>query len=448
MMADGALYTLTPPAGWAGSAPAAAAQFCADYELCHGTLPAAPDAAAPLALRLPAPLRAASLAAELGSAWEGWALAPPPPVRLLAAFARGCSGAPPDRIVAWAARVRGVALQHEGGLRFSCSSAAGAAALAGGSHRVLGQELTFAVEGSAGPGLALPAPAGEEAEAAEAPSRLNLSWALVLCSFSLLLLVESRWGGWGGGGGGGGGGSASASAAGGRGALFHHRASPPRPAAHVYLDIGSNSGLSALRFLGVPGVDAVYDASTPSREGATWHVALVEANPTHVSRLEAMARDIADLGHSAEVFAPYAVAPVNGTNATFFLDNWQAGTYAATTVPGVRSSSGETLTVPTLSLQYLCGALVLGGLREEDYVVVKVDVEGAEYDVLLGAIEEGVPRLWDELYVEWHEDNQWVLRGTPLEAPAREKHARIAAQLAERFPRLKVGAWDRARRRA
>lgn len=45
---------------------------------------------------------------------------------------------------------------------------------------------------------------------------------------------------------------------------------------------------------------------------------------------------------------------------------------------------------------------------DSDYVVVKMDVEGAEYDILLQAIAAGIPALWDELYVEFHEDNNWV----------------------------------------
>jgi FkbM family methyltransferase len=277
------------------------------------------------------------------------------------------------------------------------------------------------------------------ADAGEELPHLNFSWALVICSYSLLLLVESRRGGWGGGGGG----RDRAGSSSSRGDVLLHSEAPPRPAAHVYIDIGTNNGLSVLRFLGVPGVGAVFDASAPSRAGHTWHIAMVEANPFHLERLQEMERDIVEFGHTAELHAPYAISPTNGTDITFYLDNWQAGTLAATTVPGALSSSGETLRVPTLSLQYLCEALVLGGLREEDYVVVKIDVEGAEYDVLLGAIAEGVPRLIDELYVEWHEDNQWVLRGTPMEGPAREKHRDINAQLAERYPELKVGAWDR-----
>ena len=45
---------------------------------------------------------------------------------------------------------------------------------------------------------------------------------------------------------------------------------------------------------------------------------------------------------------------------------------------------------------------------DSDYVVVKMDVEGAECDILLQAIAAGIPALWDELYVEFHEDNNWV----------------------------------------
>jgi hypothetical protein len=56
--------------------------------------------------------------------------------------------------------------------------------------------------------------------------------------------------------------------------------------------VGTNNGLSVLRFLGVPGVGAVFDATSPSREGLTWHIALVEANVFHLSRLEDLKRKI------------------------------------------------------------------------------------------------------------------------------------------------------------
>jgi FkbM family methyltransferase len=264
--------------------------------------------------------------------------------------------------------------------------------------------------------------------------RLQLGWAAVIFSLSLLLLVESRFGGW----------DAQPlwgdAAAGPPGAPPRpHRA--PRDPQQVFIDVGTNNGLSVLRFLGVAGVGAPFDASTPKREGH-WHVAMVEANPYHTERLEAMARDVESFGHSAQLLMPLALSTEDGGNITFFLDSWQSGTYAATTVESSRSISGEKISVPTVDLAHLCGEIVFGGLREDDYVVVKIDVEGAEYDILLQAIESGVPALWDELYVEFHEDNDWVLRGTALEHVSREKHARIVAEMQSRFS-LRVGDWDR-----
>ena len=240
-----------------------------------------------------------------------------------------------------------------------------------------------------------------------------------MVSLSLLLLVESRFGGW--------------DAQPLRGAPLRRR--------QIFIDIGTNNGLSVLRFLSVPGVEPPLRSAGPKRRG-DWHVAMIEANPFHAERLEAMARDVESFGHSAQLLTPLAVAAKDGGNITFYLDTWQSGTYAATTVENSRSVSGEKISVPAVDLAHLCGSLVFGGIKKEDYVVVKIDIEGAEYDVLLQAIEQDIPKLWDELYVEFHEDNDWVLRGTALEHVSREKHAKIVAEMNSRYG-LQVGDWDR-----
>ena len=46
----------------------------------------------------------------------------------------------------------------------------------------------------------------------------------------------------------------------------------------------------------------------------------------------------------------------------------------------------------------------------EDYIILKLDIEGAEYDVLLNLIQTGVLGYVDELWGEWHDhtfDNQY-----------------------------------------
>lgn len=41
-------------------------------------------------------------------------------------------------------------------------------------------------------------------------------------------------------------------------------------------------------------------------------------------------------------------------------------------------------------------------LNSEDYVICKMDIEGAEYEVLGRLIDDGTIDLIDEIYIEWH----------------------------------------------
>ncbi len=155
-----------------------------------------------------------------------------------------------------------------------------------------------------------------------------------------------------------------------------------------------------------------------------------------------MSQYLTSYGHTVQLLAPMALSTLQNGNVSFFLDTPDAATYAASIVEGAKSHTGEQVTVPTVDIEYLCSDFVLGGLVDTDYVVVKMDVEGAEYDILLQAIEKGIPALWDELYVEFHEDNNWVLKGTALEGEARRKRVLIERQMVEQFD-LRVGLWDR-----
>tara|TARA_R110000824_G_scaffold34500_1_gene109343 strand:- start:100 stop:705 length:606 start_codon:yes stop_codon:yes gene_type:complete len=47
-------------------------------------------------------------------------------------------------------------------------------------------------------------------------------------------------------------------------------------------------------------------------------------------------------------------------------------------------------------------AWILNNFTKEDYIVLKLDIEGAEYDVLEKIIEDGAINLISELYMEWH----------------------------------------------
>jgi FkbM family methyltransferase len=69
------------------------------------------------------------------------------------------------------------------------------------------------------------------------------------------------------------------------------------------------------------------------------------------------------------------------------LDQWQCS--------GVFD---ETVVVPSIDFS----KWILENCNKSDYVVLKMDIEGAEYNVLEKVISSGAVALIDKLYIEWH----------------------------------------------
>ncbi|MET8379950.1 FkbM family methyltransferase [Streptomyces microflavus] len=67
----------------------------------------------------------------------------------------------------------------------------------------------------------------------------------------------------------------------------------------------------------------------------------------------------------------------------------------------------------------------------EDHVVVKMDIEGAEYPVLRKLLADGTIDLVSVLYVEWHHDR--------FPAMSRVEHEQVAAAVSAR---VDVRHWD------
>jgi FkbM family methyltransferase len=72
--------------------------------------------------------------------------------------------------------------------------------------------------------------------------------------------------------------------------------------------------------------------------------------------------------------------------------------------------------------------------RPGDYVILKLDVEGAEYPLLRKMIRDGTIDLIDELLIEWHWDRVRI---------SHEEHASLVDQLTAR--RISVSPWDAQR---
>lgn len=103
---------------------------------------------------------------------------------------------------------------------------------------------------------------------------------------------------------------------------------------------------------------------------------------------------------------------------TFYLDSvnaadgfWGSSTYESHPDAVASGGKGTELSAVNLSRWLLMNTL------PHDFVVVKMDIEGAEYQVLPHMAEMAVWSVVDHLFVEWHdnlptdEDRQAAIRG-------------------------------------
>ena len=195
--------------------------------------------------------------------------------------------------------------------------------------------------------------------------------------------------------------------------------SPPR---HIFFDFGSSDGSSIDTFLSTAAVAAVnsstaMDGSQRNRgvlrsfaaagSNVLWEVHAFEANPNQVSRLEGQRKRLTAAGRiqSYTLWKATAIATFDGVTQ-FIFDNQEEGSAGSTTNTDSLSAVGTRITVNAVDVVTLFTTTLR--LRPEDTVVVKVDIEGAEYALLRRIIHKGLLPLIDHLAVEWHEDVQYV----------------------------------------
>ena len=58
------------------------------------------------------------------------------------------------------------------------------------------------------------------------------------------------------------------------------------------------------------------------------------------------------------------------------------------------------IVVETFDFSHWMGSV----FHEDDFIIVKMDIEGAEYPVLRKMIDDGTINLVNEMYIEWHYD--------------------------------------------
>lgn len=139
-------------------------------------------------------------------------------------------------------------------------------------------------------------------------------------------------------------------------------------------------------------------------------------DPLHIVAIEPASECWADLAAKGAIVLPAALWTSMGY-ATFYRAEHEVSSTLLEKKRTGGVSADRTERVPTLTLGSILRAL------PAERIVLKLDIEGAEYEVLEQALDEGVLDLVaaGDLYVDFH--------GERIEGFARERHDRLVGRL-------------------
>ncbi|EXU97251.1 methyltransferase FkbM domain protein [Metarhizium robertsii] len=172
---------------------------------------------------------------------------------------------------------------------------------------------------------------------------------------------------------------------------------------YIFVDLGANIGDSLDAFLRKE--DAKFQYEFPRPDWARYEEAdiyLFEGNPTFNPALVEAKQRHRSRGVNVNIF-PSTVVDVRDGTRMFYLDTindehdyWGSSIYANHPDAVDSGSNGTELTAINISRWLLMNTL------PHDFVVVKMDIEGSEYDVIPHMAEMRAWTVIDHLLVEWH----------------------------------------------
>lgn len=139
------------------------------------------------------------------------------------------------------------------------------------------------------------------------------------------------------------------------------------------IDIGAFNGDSALHFISYPDIDSI-DAYEPNTDFADIWLAIEKHYPT----IKFWGNAVYTKAGTVKYYKRPADLPLGSTLMKSKIQDAEA----------------EQITVPCMD--------ILEIIPDEKFCL-KVDAEGAEYDILERLIDSGKAHLVDRLYVEWHD---------------------------------------------
>lgn len=181
---------------------------------------------------------------------------------------------------------------------------------------------------------------------------------------------------------------------------------------HLFIDCGGHDGCSIRRFL-----------SDFDRRGR-FEMVTFEPNGAYQGNYCAFPRHtlIQAAAHDRDGSQTFYLDRDDGDGSTLFKNKLTAATGGYGTL-----DTDDPVTVTTVDLS----AWILANTSPADYVILKLDIEGAEYDVLEKMLRDRSVQRVTHLFVEWH----WDRVGVP-----RERHERTVRAL--KRLRVPVLDWD------
>lgn len=191
-----------------------------------------------------------------------------------------------------------------------------------------------------------------------------------------------------------------------------------KPCRKILFDLGANRGdtierwYSAKKFVGRNSGLVSVNTLFPAETRREFCVVSFEPNPRFTEALIKISSNANDAGHRSKVYTNTAAGDEDGT-VSLFLDESSTDGYGSSVLQSKKVNFGGRYHAlgKTVKARQIKFSRMLQILRKGTQVVAKIDIEGAEYQLLRSLIISGVACLLDVLIIEWHghkiSDRDW-----------------------------------------
>mmetsp|Transcript_3724 Transcript_3724/g.10762 ORF Transcript_3724/g.10762 Transcript_3724/m.10762 type:complete len:254 (-) Transcript_3724:280-1041(-) len=180
---------------------------------------------------------------------------------------------------------------------------------------------------------------------------------------------------------------------------------------NIYIDAGGRNGDTLRLFANPPMKKDARNVKTvafkqelnpPGRDTSSYHVVIFEALPDWCETIKAThEKGLAERGWkgfpSFQLNCPMAVWDSN-TTLTFYKDPSPKTKHAGSSAFKTWFHKEAPMQIPAIDFSTWIGENV----QQDDFCLVKMDIEAAEYPVLFRMLQMGTLKLVDKLVIEWH----------------------------------------------